>query len=247
MGVECQAFLQAGVLDQLNLVMENLMKTTHLTVRTLLFILALGFSALAQTAVPTPSPTAAATSTATTTTSDNTTTTATKRPPVFRASKDQITQAQNLLKQKAFYTGEATSKLDDATREALGKYQTAEGLPATKTLNRATLEKMNIALTDKQKAQPDTSAKAAPTNSTTGSSSSGKTFRATKDQIQQAQKMLVEKKLFTGEATGKMSDDFRAAIKKYQAAESLPITGTLSRATVEKMGISLTEKQSATN
>ena len=44
-----------------------------------------------------------------------------------------------------------TGKLDDATRAGLKKYQEAEGLKITGTLNKVTLEKMNIALTDKQK------------------------------------------------------------------------------------------------
>jgi murein L,D-transpeptidase YcbB/YkuD len=42
-------------------------------------------------------------------------------------------------------------KLDDATREGLRKYQQAEGLKVTGTLNKITLEKMNITLTEKQK------------------------------------------------------------------------------------------------
>jgi peptidoglycan hydrolase-like protein with peptidoglycan-binding domain len=75
-----------------------------------------------------------------------------KRGPVFRANKDQIKQAQAILKQRNFYAGEQTGKLDDATRAGLKKYQEAEGLKVTGTLNKATLEKMNITLTDKQKA-----------------------------------------------------------------------------------------------
>jgi peptidoglycan hydrolase-like protein with peptidoglycan-binding domain len=75
-----------------------------------------------------------------------------KRGPVFRATKDQIKQAQAILKQRGFYAGEQTGKLDDETREGLKKYQTAEGLKVTGTLNKLTLEKMNITLTDKQKA-----------------------------------------------------------------------------------------------
>lgn len=75
----------------------------------------------------------------------------TKRGPVFRATKDQINQAQALLKSRGFYAGEPLGKLDDATREGLRKYQQAEGLKITGTLNKITLEKMNIALTDKQK------------------------------------------------------------------------------------------------
>jgi len=75
-----------------------------------------------------------------------------KRGPVFRASKDQIKQAQALLKQRNFYTGEQTGKLDKDTRAGLKKYQEAEGIKVTGTLNKVTLEKMNITLTDKQKA-----------------------------------------------------------------------------------------------
>ena len=75
----------------------------------------------------------------------------TKRGPIFRATKEQINQAQALLKSKGFYAGEQLGKLDDATREGLRKYQQAEGLKVTGTLNKVTLEKMNIALTDKQK------------------------------------------------------------------------------------------------
>ena len=75
-----------------------------------------------------------------------------KRGPIFRATKEQINQAQSILKDRGFYAGEQIGKLDDATREGLRKYQQAEGLKVTGTLNRITLEKMSIALTEKQKA-----------------------------------------------------------------------------------------------
>ena len=76
----------------------------------------------------------------------------TNRRPIFRANKDQIKQAQAILKQRNFYSGEQTGKLDSATRTGLKEYQKAEGLKLTGTLNKVTLEKMGIALTDKQKA-----------------------------------------------------------------------------------------------
>lgn len=75
-----------------------------------------------------------------------------KRGPVFRATKEQIKQAQEVLKQRGFYAGEAAGKLDAPTRDGLRKYQEAEGLKVTGTLNAATLQKMNVTLTDKQKA-----------------------------------------------------------------------------------------------
>ena len=74
-----------------------------------------------------------------------------KRGPVFRASKEQIKQAQAVLKGRGFYAGAETGKLDADTRAGIRKYQEAEGLKVTGTLNKTTLEKMNITLTDKQK------------------------------------------------------------------------------------------------
>jgi peptidoglycan hydrolase-like protein with peptidoglycan-binding domain len=76
----------------------------------------------------------------------------TKRGPVFRANKEQIKQAQAILKQHGFYAGEQTGKLDNDTRAGLKKYQEAEKIKITGTLNKITLEKMNVTLTDKQKA-----------------------------------------------------------------------------------------------
>lgn len=81
----------------------------------------------------------------------NKSTTNAKRRPIFRATADQIKQAQAILKQRNFYPGDQNGKLDDATRAGLKKYQEAEGLKVTGTLNKVTLEKMAIALTDKQK------------------------------------------------------------------------------------------------
>ncbi len=87
----------------------------------------------------------------TSTSTKSTTKQGTKRGPIFRATKEQINQAQAILKERGFYAGEQLGKLDDATRDGLRKYQQAEGLKVTGTLNKITLEKMNITLTEKQK------------------------------------------------------------------------------------------------
>ena len=89
--------------------------------------------------------------TSTSTTNKSATKQGAKRGPIFRATKEQINQAQAILKDRGFYAGEQLGKLDDATREGLRKYQQAEGLKVTGTLNKVTLEKMNITLTEKQK------------------------------------------------------------------------------------------------
>ena len=74
-----------------------------------------------------------------------------RRGPIFRANAAQIKQAQAILKLRTLYSGEQTGKLDADTRAGLKKYQQAEGLKVTGTLNKVTLEKMGIALTDKQR------------------------------------------------------------------------------------------------
>src|SRR5574341_2016023 len=62
-----------------------------------------------------------------------------KRGPVFRATGDQIKQAQTILKQRNLYSGDEVSKLTPEVRAALKEYQKAEGLKVTGTLNKATL------------------------------------------------------------------------------------------------------------
>jgi peptidoglycan hydrolase-like protein with peptidoglycan-binding domain len=173
--------------------------------------------------------------------------TAAKRPPVFRATKDQVIQAQSLLKQKGMYTGEATGTLDDSTRAALKKYQDGEKIRATGTLNRATLEKMGIVLNERQQSIPVTPNSLQPITANSGAKTTTRApiFRASKDQIMQAQRMLKDRGQYSGEQTGKLDDETRAALKKYQAAEKLKVTGTLNRETIEKMGIVLTDNQKA--
>ncbi len=166
------------------------------------------------------------------------------RGPVFRANKDQVTAAQSLLKNKGLYTGDTSGKLDAATREALKNYQKDNGLRATGTLNRATLEKMGIALTDKQKAIPvSTSSEERSSGEREDSSGKRAVFRATKEQVAEAQKLLKAGGMYSGEETGKLDDPTREGLRKYQEANGLKVTGTLNQVTLEKMGVSLTDKQ----
>lgn len=177
-----------------------------------------------------------------------------KRGPVFRANKDQVIAAQNTLRTKGVYAGDATGKLDPATRDSIKSYQKDNGLRATGTLNRATLEKMGIELTEKQKAQPispNSFASAdAPKSRKSRSAASGGgegpkrvVFRATKEQIIEAQRLLKTGGMYSGEETGKLDDTTREGLKKYQEAKGLKATGTLNQLTLEKMGIVLTDKQ----
>lgn len=179
-------------------------------------------------------------------------------PKIFRATKDQIKIVQTKLKAANLYSGEATGKLDDTTRTAIKTWQSNNSLKQTGTLNRATLEKMGVELTESQRLIPasessyasadekKTEKKEGVAKSADGSEKPKRTiFRATKDQISEAQKKLKAGTLYSGEETGKLDDATRDGLRKYQEANGLKVTGTLNQATLEKMGVELTEKQKA--
>ncbi len=184
-----------------------------------------------------------------------------KKPPVFRSTKGQVTEAQTLLRSKKLFNGEATGVSSAEWKASVKTYQGENGLAKTGSLNRATLEKMGIALTDKQKEIPvdpkhlaseeTKTAKSEKPASTTAKTAPAASdgpkrpapFQATKDQITALQTKLKEAKLFTGEADGARSDSLKDAVKKYQEANGLKVTGGINAETLEKMGITLTDKQ----
>lgn len=185
-----------------------------------------------------------------------------KRGPIFRPTKDQILQVQKILKTKKLYTGDADGKYNDETREGIKSFQKDNGLKTTGTLNRATLEKFGVELTDKQKEIPvspnsfatgtestaSTSTKTASTTGGSDTSSAGVVkrspiFKATADQITAAQKLLKKNGMYAGEETGKLSDETREGLKRFQESKKLKVTGTLNAITLEAMGIPLTDKQ----
>ncbi|MBK9527737.1 MAG: peptidoglycan-binding protein [Acidobacteria bacterium] len=183
-----------------------------------------------------------------------------KKPATFRSTKSQVIEAQTLLKAKKLYNGEATGTSNAEWKASVKTYQGENGLAKTGSLNRATLEKMEIKLTEKQSEIP-----VDPKHLATNDAKSGKTtdkpdatktdaktttgpkrpapFQANKDQIIELQTKLKDAKLFTGNADGERSDALKDAIKKYQEANGLTATGGINAATLNKMGITLTEKQ----
>jgi len=191
-------------------------------------------------------------------------TTDNSRSAAFRPTKEQVMQGQKMLKDAKLYTGEASGVYNDDTRTAIRTWQKNNGIAVTGNFNRATLEKMGIALTDKQKgmSSSDDSAKsigASKTNvaaakpavssddnagpATASASKRPAPFQASTDQIKQLQQKLIAAKLFTGAADGQRSDGLKAAVAKYQSANGLKSTGGINGATLEKMGIALTDAQ----
>lgn len=196
----------------------------------------------------------------TSTTGSTATTTAPAKKAVFRSTKSQVIEAQTLLKAKKLYSGEATGTSSAEWKASVKTYQGENGLTKTGSLNRATLEKMEIKLTEKQAEIPVDPKHLASSDSkpakTTDKTASAKTetktttgpkrpapFQANKDQITALQTKLKDAKLFLGEADGSRSDALKDAVKKYQEANGLNATGGINAATLQKMGIELTDKQ----
>ena len=184
----------------------------------------------------------------------------TEKPATFRSTKAQVMEAQTLLEAKKLYTGEATGVSSTEWKASVKTYQGENGLAKTGSLNRATLEKMEIKLSEKQAEIPvdpkhlatissdakssktSEKASATKTDTTTGPKRPAP-FQANKDQIIALQTKLKDAKLFTGNADGERSDALKESVKKYQQANSLNATGGINAATLGKMGIALTDKQ----
>lgn len=181
------------------------------------------------------------------------------KKPVFRSTKDQVKEAQTMLKSSKVFSGEVTGVSSAEWKTAVKTYQGDNGLAKTGSLNRATLEKMGIKLTDKQKeipVNPDHIAsgdsKSTKTESKTDTTTEAKTtdgpkrpapFRANTEQIGAAQKILRDGKMLTGGEDGKLDDLTREGLGKYQETNKIKVTKTLNAGTLEKMGIALTDKQ----
>ncbi len=179
---------------------------------------------------------------------DSSTSSRASRPPTFRPIKSQIEEAQEKFKAKGLYAGDVDGKYNDELRSAIRKFQADEGIAQTGNLNRITLERLKIGLTEVQQQIPIPANTMKPASSQPrAASSSGRTliFRATKDQVFEAQKTLRAAGVYDGENTGKLDPETRAGLRKYQALKEIKVTGTLNQQTLATMGIALTPAQEA--
>lgn len=180
---------------------------------------------------------------------------------IFRPTRAQITEVQDMFKARGEYNGTSTGRMNPEIRAAIRRFQGQNGLRATGTLNRATLEALGIELTESQKAIPVSpnsyatpppagetrrnqaeTRTAAPRN-TEQRSSRAPIFRANKDQIIHAQKTLRSAGFYSGGETGRLDNPTRQGLRQYQRANDIRVTGTLNAVTLRAMGIELTERQ----
>ena len=206
------------------------MRKLHLLI---FVVLALAFSIQAQTSTNNSS-------------SSSSTAETKEKKKVFRATKDQITQAQKMLKEKGKYAGAEDGKYNDDFRASVKGFQGENGLKKSGGLNRATLEKMGIALTDTQKEIPVNPNDLASADAVKNHPSNAVLFSApAKIKSRKFKRNLKPAECMRAKRPENSMIRRATAIKKWQTANGVKVTGTLNKETLEKMGIELTEKQKA--
>lgn len=153
-------------------------------------------------------------------------------------------QGQMFLKEKKLYNGEATGVYNDETRLSIKNFQKDNSLALTGNFNRATLERMKIALTDSQKvmpaadgpalssssgisatktAKPTGSAKMAPTVAPTSSLGASKSTANVKpsDSVKSSDAAASTDAVKPADAAPKKSPIFRATPDQIKAAQKL--------------------------
>jgi len=72
----------------------------------------------------------------------------------MNVSSDQIRKVQSALKERGYFTGTASGKLDDETKNAIRKFQRAQGIPETGNLDAQTAQGLGVKLDNQQQITP---------------------------------------------------------------------------------------------
>ena len=137
---------------------------------------------------------------------------------------DAVLQLQTRLKELGYYTGSLTGNFGDLTRQAVEKFQRANGLTADGIAGTKTLELLN----------KSGSASSGSESSSSSTSSSGVLKQGVKsDAVLQLQTRLKELGYYTGSLTGNFGDLTRQAVEKFQRANGLTADGIAGTKTLE--------------
>lgn len=146
-----------------------------------------------------------------------------------------VTQLQTLLTQLGYYTGRISGNIGDLTREAIMNFQKDKGLQVTGKADSATLEAAKKAQSagDKTTAAPSTTAKPTTGESTTAASAG----------VKELQERLKALGYYSAQITGNIGPKTEEAIKKFQKAKGLTVTGKADSATVKAAADAVTEAE----
>jgi peptidoglycan hydrolase-like protein with peptidoglycan-binding domain len=127
-----------------------------------------------------------------------------------QADQDQVRQSQQRLKDLGFYEGSIDGIYGPETEAALREYQARQGLQVTGALTKETHQ----ALMQSKQRGPQQAEKAMEQNL-----------------IRQAQERLKEDGFYTGAIDGAYGPETEEALREYQKAKGLQVTGSLNQET----------------
>lgn len=128
-----------------------------------------------------------------------------------RYDRETIRSAQRTLNNRGFNAGPANGSMAPQTRAALRDFQKSENLQETGLLNPGTLQALGIP--------------------------PGDTLVLSNPLVRQVQQRLKSRGFDAGPADGRMGPSTRAALREFQRAEDLPVTGRPDRETLSALGI----------
>jgi peptidoglycan hydrolase-like protein with peptidoglycan-binding domain len=129
-----------------------------------------------------------------------------------------VAQAQKILNDRGFRTGGVDGKMGPQTQAALVNFQRAEKLQPTGKLDKPTLMALGL-----QKAD--------------GKAASGTPGRYSKETIRKAQETLNARGFKAGPPNGVLGESTATALRAFQKAENLQVTGRLNPRTLSALGI----------
>src|SRR5262245_38661728 len=147
------------------------------------------------------------------------------------ASKEDIRNAQQALKDKGMYTGAVDGTINAETEKALRDFQEKNSLQVTGTLNHDTMKALGV------KSSAGTSSSKAGTSgtSTTTTPKKEKTGKPTSnisnEKIRKTQSALKKEGFNPGPVDGIMGPMTTAALRDFQSHKGLEVTGTMNTET----------------
>jgi len=132
-------------------------------------------------------------------------------------SADSVRSAQIALRSRNYYNGQANGVMNQATRDAINRFQHDRNIPATGELNVATALALGIPVDVNGPAQQTTFTSA--------------------ESIRFAQVSLRDRGYYTGPINGVMNQATRTAIRQLQRERNLGMNGELDLSTARELGL----------
>ncbi len=158
------------------------------------------------------------------------------RPMV--SSRSVIRGAQRQLRADGFYHGRIDGTRNPQFQAAVRSFQRHNNLAVTGRLDRPTMRHLGVRASARM-------SQAARSASRSMSYTSGGFGTPTNANIEDAQRILKSKGLYTGEVDGVWNPQIEAAVRSYQMKNNLASNGQLDQATLDSLGVS-TMSQPAT-